>query len=294
MASRHQDAVQLIEQRVQASRAAGLMQCLQQVRGEQYRQLAASGQRLPDFSEVEFRSTSQNGEDGIIHYIFSLIGTESRKAVEICAGDGTECNSANLILNHGWEALLVDGDPESIERGQAFYGRCQDTFSSPPRLVASWLTRENVNAVVAGNQFAGDIDFLSLDIDGMDFWIWKALDVVTPRLVLLEFNPVWGPEASVAVPYDPEFRIDYTRQPYYCSASLHAFVKLARTKGYRLVGVQRLGFNAFFLRDGVGEAYFPGIDPVECFRRSPRLRRWQRHWIPSPEDRPEFGRVVEV
>ena len=71
---------------------------------------------LPAFDEVGFRCHSQFEEDGILLYIFSLIGTTNKVAVEVCAGDGTQCNTANLILNHGWSGLLFDGDRENVEK----------------------------------------------------------------------------------------------------------------------------------------------------------------------------------
>src|SRR5210317_776510 len=59
-----------------------------------YQDLARSGTVLP-FHDVEFRNFSQNGEDGILHYIFALIGTTNKRCIEICAGTGIECNCTN-------------------------------------------------------------------------------------------------------------------------------------------------------------------------------------------------------
>ena len=67
-----------------------------------YQDLVRRGVSIPDFSDGEFRCRSQNGEDGILLYLFSVPSTTNRKAVEICVGDGIECNAANLIVNHGW------------------------------------------------------------------------------------------------------------------------------------------------------------------------------------------------
>jgi hypothetical protein len=283
-----------IEERYRANQLAGLTQGVQHLLREGYQRLASERRKLPDFADVEFRCTSQNGEDGIIHYIFSLIGARTRKAVELCAGHGIECNSANLIINHGWRALLVDGDPANVSLGSEFYARCQDTFSQPPTFVSAWITKDNVNDLVTAHGFAGEIDLLSVDVDGMDYWIWKELRAAAPRLVVAEFNPVWGPELAVSVPYDPAFKLDLSKRPYYCSASLSAFTKLGREKGYRLVGVERLGFNAFFLKDGVGEDLFPAITAAECFQRSAPLRSWKPEHIPTPAERPDFGGAVEV
>lgn len=240
----------------------------------QYQDLARRGIPLPELLDVEFRCYSQNGEDGILLYIFSLLGTTNRRVVEICAGDGFECNAANLIINHGWKGLLVDADADQVAKGRAFYSTCRTTWVSPPTFIEAWLTAENVDAVIAGSGFAGPLDLLSLDIDGNDYWIWKALDCIRPRVVVLEFNGSCGPERSVTMSYQPDFRLDLTVQPYRCGASLPAFVKLAREKGYRLVGVQSLGFNAFFVQDGLEEKLLPERSARECYERTPRLREW--------------------
>jgi hypothetical protein len=245
----------------------------------QYREIARRGTDLPDFADVEFRCYSQNGEDGILLYIFSLIGSSNRRVVEICAGDGIECNAANLIVNHGWQGLLFDGSEEQLARGKEFYASCRNTWVSPPTLLQSWVTAENVDGLVSAAGFGGPIDLLSVDVDGNDYWIWKALNVVNPRVVVLEFNALCGPEKSVTISYDPDFRLDLSVQPYRCGASLPAFVKLARAKGYRLVGVQSLGFNAFFVRNDVGEALLPERSVHECYARTDRLRTWAPAWL---------------
>jgi hypothetical protein len=231
-----------------------------------YRQLVDQRAPLPAFEDVEFRSFSQNGEDGILLLIFSLIGTTNKKCVEICAGDGVQCNCANLIINHGWIGLLFDGDESNIERGRQFYARCRDTFTWPPRLVHSWITAENVNELVQTHGFEGQMDLLSLDMDGVDWWVWRALDCVDPRVVVLEYNNLWGPEKAVTVPYEPSFvSIPTPHGRDYAGASLAAFVKLGNEKGYRLVGCQRYGFNAFFVKRGLAEDSLPEISPDRCF-----------------------------
>ena len=242
-------------------------QLMQVLLRQQYRAFADRGRSQPDFAEVEFRCHSQNGEDGILFYIFSLIGATSRKALEICAGDGIECNSANLILNHGFSGLLFDGNAEQIERGRAFYAAHPNTRIWPPQLVATWITAETINDQVAMHGVAGDIDLLSLDLDGNDYWVWKALTVVRPRVVVLEFNASCGPEVAAAMSYRPDYRLDYGVTPYRCGASLAAFVKLGRAKGYRLVGIQRLGFNAFFIREDIGTDLLPEVTAAQLYAR---------------------------
>jgi hypothetical protein len=233
------------------------------------------------FEDTQFRAFSQNGEDGILLYVFSLLGMGKRRCVEICAGDGIECNTANLIVNHGWSGLLFDGDSRLIERGRSFYARLADTAPMPPTLVNAWITRENVNDLIKANGFEGPVDLLSLDLDGVDYWIWEAIEVIRPRVVIAEVQCIWGADRAVTVPYSDTFKTPpLDRFLIYSGASLPAFVKLARSKGYRLVGAERLGFNAVFIADGVGEELLPEVDLESCVDR-PFVAWAQRELLPK-------------
>jgi len=125
-----------------------------------------------------------------------------------------------------------------------------------------------VNELFEKHGFSGEIDLLSLDMDGVDYWILEAL-TVQPRVIVLEYNTILGPDRSVTVPYSDDF---YAYQdtppgvtPTYLGASLTAFVKLARKKGYRLVGCNHYGFNAFFIRQGLAEEEIPEVAVADCF-----------------------------
>ena len=148
-------------------------------------------------ADIGFQCYSQHEEDGILLFIFSLIGTTNKKSVEICAGDGIECNTANLIINHRWIGLLMDGDQNNTETATAFYKKNKNSMYWPPVIRQAWITRENVNELVVTSGFEGDIDLLSLDVDGNDYWIWKAIDVIRPRVVVLEYNHLAGPDRSI-------------------------------------------------------------------------------------------------
>ena len=228
-----------------------------------YQELLRTRAPLPALRDVEFSSFSQNGEDGVLLYILSLIGMGNRRCVEICAADGIECNSANLILNHGFSALLVDGREHKVEAGREFYAECAETAGRPPTFVHAWVTRDNIDALVGEHGFAGEIDVLSLDLDGVDYWIWEALQCLRPRVVVAEYHAGWWPEDAVSVPYADDFR----REGRHRGASLAAFVALARRKGLRLVGTERRQLNAFFVADGVGEDCLPAVDPATCLGR---------------------------
>ena len=101
--------------------------------------------------------------------------------------------------------------------------------------------------------FTGDIGLISIDVDGIDYWIWDAIDVVSPRIVVIEFNSVFGCDHPVTVPYDPAFDCTVAHSSrLYFGASLPALVALGKRKGYRFVGCESHGANAFFVRDDVG------------------------------------------
>jgi hypothetical protein len=133
------------------------------------------------------------------------------------------------------------------------------------------------------NGFEGEIDFLSLDIDGVDYWIYKAIDSLQPRVLVVEYNHLWGPERSVTVPYRPDFRATFgPHGADYAGASLNAFVKLTRERGLRLVGCQAYGTNAFFVRKGLGDDLLPEVSPRQCFNH-PRARFGMEKRLPKVE-----------
>lgn len=248
---------------------------------QQYRLLSLkSNDCLPSFNDVGFRKYSQFEEDGILLYIFSLISPINRICVEICAGDGRECNTSNLIINHGWWGHLFDGDKNNVKSGEVFFSRNKDTFLYPPRFNQAWITVENVNEQISNSGASGAIDLLSLDIDGMDYWIWKAITVIEPQVVVCEIQNYIPANRPLTVPYDPEFVFESEN---FRGASLAAMCKLGREKGYRLIGTHRFGFNAFFMKNGVGEAFFPEVDVFSCLHDPYSNSASQERWINAQE-----------
>ncbi len=251
-------------------RSLAVEQATQKCLAEAFRQPGRAPHAV-DFANEGFKAYSQNDEDGILLYIFSIIGEGGRRTAEICAGDGIECNSANLIINHGWKGFLVDGNAARVERGRRFYAAERRTKLLPPKLLQTWVTRDNINALLSENGMDGDLDLLSIDVDGNDYWLWEAIAVAQPRVVVVETNTIWGAEEARTIPYDPNFvcQLDTKTYEHYCGASLAAFAKLGRRKGYRLTGMERRGFNAFFMRSDVGQERFPERSVAECRAVSP-------------------------
>lgn len=254
-----------------------------------YKALSELGKALPSLSEVGFKCFSQTDEDGIVLYIFSIIGTTNKKSVEICAGNGIECNTANLIIHHKWTGLLVDDNQILVEQGREFYNKNPNTHVYPPRFANAWVTRDNVNDIIRQNGFEGEIDLLSIDMDGVDYWIWKAIDVIEPRVVVVEYQDILGPDRALTVPYSDNFNA-YTYpttngMPNFSGASLAAFVRLATGRGYRLVGCNEYGYNAFFIRNPLGEKEIPEIPVKECFKH-PKVLWGMKERFPTIKDFP--------
>ncbi len=253
-----------------------------------YRKLAREN-NLPRFGEIGFKCHSQTDEDGILLFIFSIIGVVRKLSVEICAGNGIECNTANLILNHGWHGLLVDGDKGNVATGIRYFSRSRHTHVYPPQFVCAWITRDSVNDILSKNSFSGEIDLLSMDLDGVDYWIWEAIDVVSPRVVVVEYQDILGPDRAWTVPYADDFSFrDYPQtdgMPNFAGASLSAFVKLGRKKGYRLVAVNRYGYNAFFVRNGLGDTELTEVDVRACFSH-PKVVWGMQERFPTVQDLP--------
>ncbi len=236
---------------------------LQRLMRMHYTSLAAPLSGKSALATSEMKVYSQNGEDGILLYLFAKLGVTNRSFVEFGFGDGKECNTANLAINYGWNGLLMDGGKDKVRSARRYYDDKLHPAPSRVRIAQAFVTAENIESLLAQNGVANEIDLLSIDIDGNDYWVWKAIDIVRSRVVVIEYNATLGTEQSVTVPYDPEFdRLAKHPSGLYHGASLRALTKLAESKGYRLVGCDSCGVNAFYVRDDVAEGIVDAV-PVE-------------------------------
>jgi hypothetical protein len=197
-------------------------------------------------SDAEFGIYSQWGEDGIIQYILDHINPSSHVFVEFGVENYREANTRWLVEGHNWSGLVIDGNQAYIDdiKADPIYWKHQLTA------VCAFVTAENINDIIVENGVSGDIGLLSVDVDGMDYWIWKALDVVSPAITIVEYNSLFGPERKVTVPYNARFTRQTAHYSWsYYGASLAALVSLGRDKGYAFVGSNGAGNNAFFVRE---------------------------------------------
>lgn len=200
-----------------------------------------------DIRDVEFKVFSQFGDDGIIQYLIHAthIRSSEETFIEFGVEDYTESNTRFLLMNDNWTGLVIDSSPANIRRIQqgSLYWR-QDLTA-----VSAFVETDNVNRLFLENGFSGEVGILSIDIDGNDYWVWKAVEVVNPVIVIVEYNSAFGNQHAVTIPYSPGF--DRTGAHYsnlYWGCSLKALVLLGEQKGYTFVGSNNAGNNAYFVR----------------------------------------------
>jgi hypothetical protein len=168
-------------------------------------------------------------------------------------------------LLEGWKGLWIEGRSESVERIRQTH---KDYLDRHCLVVScSFITAENINGLIGASISAPEIDLLSIDIDGNDFWVWRAIDVVRPRVVVIEYNATWRPPLSTTVAYDPNRLWDGTS---WAGASLEALRILGRSKGYSLVGCGFSGVNAYFVRTDLCGDHFLDAAPTLDLYEPPR------------------------
>jgi len=221
------------------------LQRIQQSLGRlENRQITA--QRPSLFNEYEFQTYSQWGEDGLIQYLVNKVAIERPVFVEFGVATYEESNTRFLLTNNNWSGLIIDGSEQNIQHIK------MDSIYWQYNLKAecAFIDKENINSLIQDNGISGDIGLLSVDIDGNDYWIWEKINVVNPRIVICEYNSLWGATLAVSTPYDGAFfRTDAHFSNLYYGASIAAFTQLAKTKGYSLIGSNKAGNNIFFVRN---------------------------------------------
>ena len=189
-----------------------------------------------------FKGYSQGDEDGIVQEIFRRIGVAQKTFIEFGVGLGTENNTLYLLFS-GWRGLWIEADHSAvmaIRRGLSEYIR-----GGRLTLLEEFVDKDNINSLLLRGGFEGEVDLLSIDISGNDYWVWKSVSAVNPRVVCVEYNAAFRPPVSLVANYRRDFRWDGTN---YFGASLKALEELGSQKGYALVGCCLWGVNAFFVR----------------------------------------------
>ena len=202
--------------------------------------------KIKNLSEIEFQVFSQWGEDGIIDWIINKFPNIPKSFLEIGTQDYKESNTRFLLINKNWDGFLIEGDDYEVKKikSQRIYWKHKLTIKS------EFVTKENINSVVKKLNVPKKIGLLSLDIDGVDYWVLKKLSVLEPSIIICEYNSLYGLNKPITVPYKTDF--DRSKEHYsnlYYGASIQAFIELMKSKQYFLLGTNSAGNNAFFMKN---------------------------------------------
>jgi hypothetical protein len=211
---------------------------------------------------------SQNGEDGIIAKIFELIGTKNKICCEFGAWDGVHfCNIRNLVITKEWTGVFIEGDAER-------YSQIENNYTGKKIFAINSFVDSGSNKLstllnIHAKPETTAIDFLSIDIDGLDYEIFETLDI-QPNVICIEVNAGHHPNNSK--------RIDKKIAENNVGQSLNIFSGIAAQKGYALVCYSG---NAFYVKKEllVGTALEPLTNEEAYSNFLDHLSLKEKEWL---------------
>jgi hypothetical protein len=189
---------------------------------------------------------SQSGEDGILEKILDTLPVRDKWCVEFGAWDGKYlCNVCNLIENKDYGAVLIEANTTKFVELQENYREASNIF--PINEFVGFEPDDNLDKLLKTTPIPLDFDFLSIDIDGNDYHVWKVVSQYRPKVVCIEFNDTIPPEIDFVQEANPNVSQ---------GSSITAIVRLGKEKGYELISV--VGCNAIMVENAYLEMF--GID----------------------------------
>src|SRR3989338_823422 len=181
--------------------------------------------------------SSQNGEDGVIEKVFSVISETNAWCVEFGAGSGKKGNNTwALITNKRWSAALIEAE-------RALFNDLVQEYCDRDDVVCinssvGYAGKNTLDNILKKTPIPRAFDFLSIDIDGYYYQVWEALADYRPRVVMIEINP--------NIPLDVDF-VQPASVRACGGSSLSALVRLGKKKGYELIFAHAT--NAIFVQE---------------------------------------------
>ncbi|WP_034890211.1 hypothetical protein [Gillisia sp. Hel_I_29] len=211
--------------------------------------------KVETLHDAEFKVFSQWGDDGIIQYLINYLEIKNKIFVEFGVEDYLESNTRFLLINDNWSGLVIDGSEMNIAKIK------KDEIYWKYDLIAksAFITKDNINQLIEEEGISDEIGLLHIDIDGNDYWIWKALTIVKPILMIVEYNSVFGYARAITIPYEEDFV--WTAAHYsnlYFGTSILGLCDLAEEKGYSFIGSNSAGNNAYFVKN----EFLKGLNPL--------------------------------
>ncbi len=222
-----------------------------------------------------YKTYSQNDEDGIIEEIFHRIGCRTRIFTEFGVEDGLESN-CHLLLHKGWSGLWIEGNQKSYR--DILYKFHPVIRQDRLKVIQAFITKENINDLIRSAGISGEIDLLSIDVDGNDYYIWEAVSVINPMVVVIEYNGKFPPDTDWKMAYNSNHIWAGTD---WHGAGLKALERLGEKKNYQLVGTSLNGVNAFFVRKELAKGKFYEPATAEALYNPLRLQLFHKNGHPS-------------
>jgi len=187
-------------------------------------------------SQFSNNVVSQFGEDGILQRIFEILPDTNKWCVEFGAWDGKYLsNCYNLISNFDWNGVMIEANKNKfLQLKKTYEGNSKVYLIN--RFI-SFYGKNTLDNVLRNTPIPKDLDLLSIDIDGNDYYIWESLEEYSPKVVIIEFNP--------SIPSDIEF-IQKRDIKINQGAGILSINILGRSKGYELIGTT--ANNAIFVK----------------------------------------------
>ena len=201
--------------------------------------------KIKSFDQISYKVFSQNGEDGILQYLFKSLELNYIKFVEIGTEDYSESNTRYIFETMRCEGLIIDPlkNLENLVKKNV-----SKFWRNNLVIINTFVTPDNINSLLDENKYNSNIDLFSLDIDGIDYWIIKKIKKNISKIFIAEYNPFFGPELEITVPNINNFhRTSYHYSNLCWGVSLKSLIKIMIEKNYTFVGSNDLRNNAFFV-----------------------------------------------
>ena len=199
-------------------------------------------------SDYEWKIFSQWGEDGIIDFLVSEVSITNNTFIEFGVENFSESNCRYLLMKSDWNGFVVDGSKKNIDKLKS----SNYFWKYDLQALTAFIDVDNINEILKKSGFEKDLGILSIDIDGNDYHVLNKIDFFDPRIIICEFNPIFGYKRKITTPYDPKFfRTKGHYSNLYFGASINALISLLSKKNYTLIGTGMQGGNAFFVKNSL-------------------------------------------
>jgi hypothetical protein len=201
---------------------------------------------IKNLDDVSFKVYSQNNEDAILEYLILSLKLKNIKFIEIGTEDYSESNTRFIYEKYNCDGLIIDNTKNLTSK----ISKLLYIWKGNLRIEEEFVNKNNVNTLIDKHFPNKSVDIFSLDIDGVDYWILKELPDNLSKIIIAEYNPYFGPDLEVTVPYSDNFnRTEYHSSNLCFGMSLRALINLMENKGYSFIGSASLRSNAFFIKN---------------------------------------------